>query len=443
MGSNSRMGIILATQQRDRSRQNVDEADAFMRLPDREIAGCIVDIGLDFEVADLRTPKPDQIQSIFERFVSLLLNATPTTVEPAMRAAAEDVCGDHAGIFSNTSSLLGFWKSLRMVLDACGVNDFTLNDLYQPTYERVAKVFSYLINFVRFRQSHIRVIDEQFHKTAAIRSRIERLRAENHDNQARLENRHRERQAAAKLVHDGTKRNEALMARLLELRDEQKKLAERLTKAKADKSVLRETLDQQSHKKSILQEENASLQSYLVQTPSTLQNKLVELRKILDSGRVQIDALDRRTRALQTSADSFETVSTDLAACIKILDEIAAELGKEKKEMERNAKQRDALSQSGKEARELEQTEQTLRNQLSKWDERTQKLREQSGHKAFDAMEKMHQLRATHKRLTMEHAQNTKEMETRRVRIEQTEKKVSPPDPRFVASALRTMSAAR
>ena len=87
------MGIIPATQQRDRSRQNVREADAFMRLPDREIAGCIVDIGLDFEVADLRTPKPDQIQSIFERFVSLLLNATPTTVEPAMRAAAEDVCG--------------------------------------------------------------------------------------------------------------------------------------------------------------------------------------------------------------------------------------------------------------------------------------------------------------------------------------------------------------
>lgn len=414
-----------------------------MRLPDREIAGCIVDIGLDFKVADLRTPKPDQIQSIFERFVSLLLNATPTTVEPAMRAAAEDVCGDHAGIFSNTSSLLGFWQSLRIVLDACGVSDFTLNDLYHPTYERVAKVFSYLINFVRFRQSHIRVIDEHLHKTAAIRSRIERLHAENHDNRARLENGHREREAAAKQVHDGTKRNEALKARLLELRDKQKELAERLTKAKAFKSVLRGSLDQQSRQKSILQKENASLRSYLAQTPSTLQNKLVELREILESARVQVDAVDRRTRALQTSADSFETVSTDVAACIKILDEIAAELGKEKKEMERNAKQRDALSQSGNEARELEQTEQTLRNQLSKWDERTQKLREQSGHKAFDAMEKMHQLRATHKRLTMEHAQNNKEMETRRVRIEQTEKKVSPPDPRSVASALRTMRAAR
>ncbi|KAK4065015.1 hypothetical protein Purlil1_14075 [Purpureocillium lilacinum] len=423
MPSDSRAGIAPAAEQRNRFRRTEKEADAFMRLPDHEITGCINDIGFDFKVADLRAPKPHQIQLVFEWFVSLLLNATPTTVEPAMRAAAGDVCGEHADIFSNTSSLIALWGSLRRVLHACGVNDFTLNDLSQPTYERVAKVFSYLINFVRFRESQTSVIDAHYSETVMMRSRIKRLYAESQDNQTRLRDMHREREAAAKTIRDLASRNEELMARLLELRDEQRGVAERLTKAKADKHALSESLKQQSDRKAILQEENASLRWYIAQTTSTLQNKLFEQREILDSGRVQIDALDRRTRALQTSADSFETVSTDLAACIKILDEIAAELGKEKKEMERNAKQRDALSQSGKEARELEQTEQTLRNQLSKWDERTQKLREQSGHKAFDAMEKMHQLRATHKRLTMEHAQNTKEMETRRVRIEQTEKK--------------------
>ncbi len=158
---------------------------------------------------------------------------------------------------------------------------------------------------------------------------------------------------------------------------------------------------------------------------ATVVSKHIKLREILDNDRVQIDALDRRTRALQTSADSFVVASIDVAACIKILDELGAELHKEKRENEQNAKQRDALSESGKRAREVELTEQVLRKRLSKWVERTEKLREQSGQKACEAREKMQQLRAMHKRLTRGNGERTDAMETQRVRIEQTEKKVS------------------
>lgn len=163
----------------------------------------------------------------------------------------------------------------------------------------------------------------------------------------------------------------------------------------------------------------------MLEAPSTLSNRLIELRETLDNDRIQIEALDRRTRALQTSADSFVAASTDVAACIKILDEIGAELHNEKKEMEQDAKQRDALSESGKRAREVELTEQMLRKQLSTWIERTEKLREQSVQKACEAREKMQQLRAMHKHLTAENAERTEAMEIQRVRIDQTEKKVS------------------
>src|SRR5690349_12152521 len=133
MAHNVCTSLIPPNQQRDRARRKEEEADAFMRLPDREIAGCITDIGFNFTAADLQSPKPRQIQLILEWFVSLLLNATPETIEPAMRAAAEDVCGQYADVFSNAYNVIGFWGSLRKVLVACGVNDFTLNDLSKPT----------------------------------------------------------------------------------------------------------------------------------------------------------------------------------------------------------------------------------------------------------------------------------------------------------------------
>jgi len=66
--------------------------------PDKEIAGCINDIGVPFNVTDLLKPNPQQIQMVLEWFAELLTNTTRETVEPAMRAAAEDICGNYADI---------------------------------------------------------------------------------------------------------------------------------------------------------------------------------------------------------------------------------------------------------------------------------------------------------------------------------------------------------
>ena len=45
------------------------------------------------------------------------MNATRETVEPAMRAAAEDVCGEHVEtVPPDTRNLMGFYVSLRKLL---------------------------------------------------------------------------------------------------------------------------------------------------------------------------------------------------------------------------------------------------------------------------------------------------------------------------------------
>ena len=85
---------------------------------DREIAGCISDIGVPFSPEDLLKPQPQQIQKVFEWFAELLMNTTRETVEPAMRAAAEDVCTPQYMdiIPSDARNLMGFYSSLRKLL---------------------------------------------------------------------------------------------------------------------------------------------------------------------------------------------------------------------------------------------------------------------------------------------------------------------------------------
>lgn len=237
MAYNARMSILPAAQQtQSRARKKEEEADAFMRLPDKEIVGCITDIGIPFTVQDLMKPNPLQVQMIFEWFAELLLNATRESIEPAMSAAAEDVCGEFADVVPpDTRNLMGFYVSLRRLLLETGINDFSFADLYKPTHDRLVRIFSYLINFVRFRESQTNVIDEHFNKAEETKARIESLYGDNQEMEAQLEDMKHNRRAMEAQVRDKTTRNDELKKTLLQLRTNQEKVATRLEEAKDKK----------------------------------------------------------------------------------------------------------------------------------------------------------------------------------------------------------------
>ncbi|MCJ1300560.1 kinetochore-associated Ndc80 complex subunit nuf2 [Hypocenomyce scalaris] len=428
MDFNARMSqqFRSQTQNNGRGRQRQDDSDAFMRLPDREIAGCISDIGVQFSPEDLQKPNPQQIQKVFEWFAELLMNATRETVEPAMRAAAEDVCGEHMEIVpSDTRNLMGFYVSLRKLLVECGITDFSFSDLLKPTHDRLVKIFSYIINFVRFRESQTATIDEHFNKAETTKARIETLYLENQDMEARLDAIKHERKTMEVQVKEKTRRNEELKSRLLELKKGQERVAERLERVRGDKARLTATLEERTEKCLGVRQESEKLRPYVLQSPAALQASLTDLSDNLGRDRSQIDGLEKRTRALQTSADTFGVVTNDVLSCTKVLEEVSNELQKEDEENLKAAKRRDALSERGNNVREVERTEALLQRQLTRWLERTETVRKGGKEKAQAAQERTEELRRVHRQLTEERGEKGREMERRRVRIEQTEKKMA------------------
>ncbi|KAI1002004.1 putative kinetochore protein nuf2 [Podosphaera aphanis] len=414
------------TQQQNRGKKKEEESDAFMRLSDKEIVGCISDIGVPFTVADLQKPNPLQIQMIFEWFAELLINATRETLDPAMRSAAEDICGEFEEIIpSETRNLMAFFVSLRKLLIECGIADFSFQDLYKPTHDRLVKIFSYIINFVRFRESQTAVIDQHFNKAEATKVRIETLLVENQEMESHVDEMKRNRRVIEAQLAEKMKRNEEIKNRLLELRQSQEKVTRRFENAKLKKSEITEVLQDKTTATILLRQESAKLRPYVLQSPAALQASLADLSNALTSEKSEIDVLDRRARGLQTSIDTFSVVASDVASCIKLLEDISAELEKEEEENIRIAKQRDTLGERGNSMREVERTEGLLQRQLAKWIERTQKLRENSKEKALQAQARMQELKTIHRDLTDERAEKARDMERRKVRIEQMDKKMA------------------
>ncbi|KAL8678203.1 MAG: hypothetical protein Q9186_005420 [Xanthomendoza sp. 1 TL-2023] len=409
-----------------RVKQQQNDNDAFMRLPDEEIVGCITEIGVPFSLTDLQKPNPQLIQRVFEWFAELLTNTTRETVEPAMRAAAEDICGEHIEVVpADTRNLMGFYVSLRRLLFECGITDFTFSDLLKPTHERLPRIFSYIINFVRFRESQTATVDEHFSKSETTKARIETLYLENQDMEARLDEMRRERKSMATLAKEKNERNEGLKARLLELKSVQGQITERLEKLKNEKGGLSNQLEEKTEKCVSVRQESEKLRPYVLQSPAALQSSLTELSENLAKDRKRIDGLEKQTRALQTSTDTFGIVFNDVNSCTKVLEEVSSELQKEDEENIKASKRRDALSERGNNVREVERQEAMLQRQLKRWLERTDTVRNSSKEKTEAAKTKMEELRGVHRRLTEERADKGREMEIRRVRIEQTEKKMA------------------
>ncbi|KAL3464285.1 Nuf2 family-domain-containing protein [Aspergillus heterothallicus] len=428
MAYNHRMSQQFhGSQQQNRGgRKKEDENDAMMRLPDKEIAGCINDIGIPFTAADLIKPNPQQVQMVLEWFAELLMNTTRDTVEPAMRAAADDICGDFPDIVpTDTRNLMGFFANVRRLMLECGVNDFTFTDLTKPTHDRLVKIFSYLINFVRFRESQTAVIDEHFNKTEKTKQRIDTLYTENQEMEQRLEEMRRSLKANEAEVKEKVRRNDELKARLRSLGSSQERVAETLERVKADKGRRQTQLKEKVERTVRSRQEVDKLRPYVMESPATLQSSLTELTENLMREKAQIDAMEKRARALQTSSDTFAVVSTDVQACVKLLEDISAELKKEGEEEDRASRNKEAISERGNNVREVEQTEQLLQRQLAHLNKRMEALRNNAREKADAAQKRMEELRNVQIELRDERVEKQRDMERRRIRIEQTEKKMA------------------
>lgn len=397
-----------------------------MMQPDKDIAGCISDIGVPFSVADLQKPNPQHIQMVFEYLGELLMNATRDSINPAMSAAAEDICGDFADIIPfDTRNLMGFFVSLRQLLVECGVQDFSFADLVRPTHDRLVKIFSYLINFVRFRELQTSTIDDNLNKAEATKARIENIYMDNKCMEDRLDDMRRNRKSMEDAMREKVKRNDELKARLLELRKGQERVAEQSERAKAEKSRSLSILEERTERLVRNRQESEKLRPYVLQSPAALQGALTELSENLVRDKGRIDMLERRSRALQTSGDSFTVVHNDIQSCVKVLEEVAIELAKEDEEEAKAVKHRDELAERSNNAREVEQNEKNLQRELKRWEERTETQRQKHKEREDAAKAKMADLRLVQKKLNEERADKNRDMERKRIRIEQTEKKVN------------------
>jgi kinetochore protein Nuf2 len=281
-----------------------------------------------------------------------------------------------------------------------------------------------MINFIRFRESQTEVIDEHFNKAERTKLRIEQLFNDKQAKELQLHELERNRGATQKLMQERERRNEELRKTLIELKKGQEAIAAKLERTKQENNRLKALLQQKVEAKETAQREVLKLKPYTQQSPAALEESLRTLNDRLSHDKSQIETLDRRARALQTSMDSFAVVASDVTSCTRLLTDVQSDLAKEEEELAKASRHRDALADRSNNVRDVERQEKLLQKQLGNVNARTEKLKNKADEEAERARMRMEELRETHAKLAEERGEKGREMERRRVRIEQTEKKV-------------------
>jgi kinetochore protein Nuf2 len=282
-----------------------------------------------------------------------------------------------------------------------------------------------MINFIRFRQSQTEVINAHFNKSQRTKLRIEELYDEKQAKEMQLADLERNRIATKRLMQEKEQRNAELKSKILALKKVQEAVADKLSHAKTEQERLKAMLHTKAENKENVQREVIKLRPYTQQSPTALEDSLRDLNDRLASDKSQIETLDRRARALQTSTDSFAVVASDVTSCTRLLTDVQSDLSKEEEEIAKASRHRDALADRSNNVRDVERQERLLQKQLGNVNARTEKLKTKADEEAERARNRMEELRSTHQKLAEERGEKGRDMERRRVRIEQTEKKVS------------------
>ena len=238
------------------------------------------------------------------------------------------------------------------------------------------------------------VIDQHYNKSEITKQRIEALYHGNQAKEETLNDLERNRKSAEAALQAKQQRSKELENLLRGLKAEQERVIERLERVKAEQSRLNMVLEDKTTQTMTARQAAAKLRPYTEQSPEALEASLQQLSDNLGGDKAQIEALNRRSRALQTSSDAFSQVTADVKACTVLLHELNRDLAAEEATAQAAAKNHDALSERSNNVRDVERDEKMLLKQLDNVQRRTERLRRTADERIAAEGRRMEELKA-------------------------------------------------
>ncbi|SCZ99099.1 BZ3500_MvSof-1268-A1-R1_Chr3-1g05811 [Microbotryum saponariae] len=369
------------------------------------ILGCQA-IELHLSEADLRQPSSLLVEKIWDRWSDRLLGYTSET---SNRVALDQLDKmDYPEIYESAMKSRMFFRMVQQLTDAAQIERFSLSDVANPQSGRLIDALSGIINFWYFeeeqaedilqplieeqkimreqeieletRSNELRLkIEQERWVTRLLLCSMERLRTDlaglRYRRAKRLENEPKVTQAKLEIA----RRQQDLQAQ----QREGHRLEAQMKEKKAAVIGLANHLMELSKEQTRLHSKVNRLQSQIVRSPERLRQSVVSLREDLDRVVGELRATEAKAHQLSGKISSLQKYKADLESCNTIARDLASDVAKMLDGQQRLAKLEEEWSKAEAAREGYEETSRNserrlefLRDNCSKFDEKTQYKRE-------------------------------------------------------------------
>ncbi|KAK3733645.1 hypothetical protein QZH41_013328, partial [Actinostola sp. cb2023] len=237
---------------------------------------------------------------------------------------------EHPELHEESCSLLLFTLTLQRFMYACGVEDFTINDLISPsTYSKLSEYCIAVLNFVKFKnfqqEPYDKILEEldslgerrhqALEQNAALRQRIDKLRVQRAEEEAQAEQIIPAVETLEDTIRELNREQAAEGKKYQQLKTTN---AEQATK-KADIKV--SLAGQREHCE--------NLKSKIVQSPDRFKAEISRLSKQLDTVKNSIDEKSRRFTELDNQKDGRLKCTENMKNALKLMKSICTDMERE------------------------------------------------------------------------------------------------------------------
>eukprot|EP00750_Incisomonas_marina_P027969 INCI6306.1.p1 GENE.INCI6306.1~~INCI6306.1.p1 ORF type:complete len:459 (+),score=115.25 INCI6306.1:88-1464(+) len=251
---------------------------SFPVLKDSEIIQNVNDMSIPLTETELRQPNYQVLRTIFTNTAEFLMGVTADELNQPKFSGLEEL--SHPDLHETSVPRLNLFRTSSKLLETCGCHDFSLPDLFKPTYQKLRVYLSAIINFAKFREDQL---DAYATKTEL----QEKLAGELYEKTAVIDD-------LTRKVEEINAQHEKDMPVIIELQEQKKQLKGVLHERGLLQAKTLEEKDQLKMEYAAVCDKDASVQYQIQEMEADVRTLTAQVVQSPDRIRAEIGELDRR-----------------------------------------------------------------------------------------------------------------------------------------------------
>ncbi|PNW87955.1 hypothetical protein CHLRE_01g008450v5 [Chlamydomonas reinhardtii] len=344
-------------------------------LSTEEIQQCLADLQIYLDINQLTKPTYEGVRPYFEQAVIALAGISrEELMQPKFSALS---VFEFPELHDESIPTTNFFRHLTRLMLICGVKDFNLNDVFKPDPARLRRNLCALINFAKFRDEKVALVDELEAGLAANVAAEAAAAAEYERNTAEL--RRLQELRSARQAEVGAIEAEAAgtAAANAQLNRAQAALQNEVRVLKSQINGLTDAAAEAKISLGGLHAEAEQLQDQIVQSPDKHRLAIADLVSATEQQRTYYAALCSASNDHDRKLEVMAKFERELQRCIKLQEELEGVVAR-KKDVSAAAKDtREAISGEERRYGELSSVALTSRRQLASLQDKLGRIEQQ------------------------------------------------------------------